>query len=126
MSTVKAKLNLAFGLDIEAGSRLGDPTASDTLGTGLDTLDPAVGFLADDLQIRVPTPFGFVVCVRDIVAHLGAFSTYITYSGHFHSPLQLVAKGEPMPDLHVKCKLFLTTEYHFKEQWRFGEKPYCH
>ena len=65
------------------------PAAFYTLGASLDTLDPAVGFLTHDLQIRVPTPFGFVVCVRDVESHLGAFSTYITYSGHFHISLAI-------------------------------------
>jgi hypothetical protein len=76
------------------------------LGASFDALDSAVCFLAHDLQIRVPTPFGFIVRVRDIESHLGAFSTYITYSGHFHSPLKLVAKAECMSGFDLKCKYF--------------------
>ena len=38
------------------------------------------------LQIGIPSPFGLVICVADVVARLRAFSAYLANLGHYFLP----------------------------------------
>jgi hypothetical protein len=59
--------------------RLGYATGADAAGTHLDAADGTVVDGFDLLQIRMPGPAGFVVCMADVVTEAGAFTANFAY-----------------------------------------------
>lgn len=66
----------------EPSGRLDHRAGTDTTGANLDTPHLAVFQRAHPLQIGIKTPFGLVVGMANIIAHLGPFATFFTYLAH--------------------------------------------
>jgi len=60
-------------------------TGANATGTGLNSLDAAICYGSDLLQVRIPYGTGFVVGVAHVVTEAWPFSTNITFSGHIFS-----------------------------------------
>jgi hypothetical protein len=59
--------------------RLGYLSGTNAAGANLDAADSTVVDSFDLLQVRMPGPSGFVVCMADVIAEAGAFTANIAY-----------------------------------------------
>jgi hypothetical protein len=75
-----AAFDFALELWLLLLQRLGNVTRANAAGADLDAAHSTVvnGFYF--LQVRMPGSAGFVVCMADIIAETGAFSTYFANS----------------------------------------------
>jgi hypothetical protein len=67
-------------MKIELNSkRLGDVAGADAAGTNLNAANSTIVDGFDLLQVRMPGPAGFVVCMAHVVAEARAFTANFTY-----------------------------------------------
>jgi len=59
---------------------------SKTTRTDFDVANNAVLYRPNPLQIGIPSPFGFVICVANIMPRLRAFPAYLANLRHYFVP----------------------------------------